>query len=223
MNPQVDQARVQDYEDNSSRIDTGYLHSPSVITLYLSNAEQINNWREYYEILNQRPRPEQVSRKISWSVNQYGTRSPSVYSFEYEHGTCDQVRWNAAQNWPRENLPERTMWVDPTNILRNRLRLFPDSELVKYARHVVTEITDAVRNTDTSDFPSFWLSETEDGSFLIEWIFPNRRLLFSIEKNIRDSSWSIVALRGTGFHNDFGLLSDADISNLLERVMIGDS
>jgi hypothetical protein len=73
-------------------------------------------------------------------------------------------------------------------------------------------------NIDTSSIAPLHASNLEDGSLLIEWIFPNYRIGFAIESNSRDSSWYLVSTNELVDSNASGSLSDIDKKEFLPRL-----
>lgn len=55
----------------------------------------------------------------------------------------------------------------------------------------------------------------DDGAFLVEWIFPNRRLGFAFEENDNESGWYFVSKTT----NASGFLVDADIQMLAKWTL----
>ena len=58
-----------------------------------------------------------------------------------------------------------------------------------------------------------------DGSILIEWIFADFRIGFTIESNSRQSGWYFVSNGGLGQSSNSGLIANTDIKGLLLRLV----
>lgn len=68
------------------------------------------------------------------------------------------------------------------------------------------------------ELPAIDATVCDDGSYMIEWIFENKRLGFSIEAppKMMESGWFLVAKDGTA---ESGLLSEGGMDKLVERFL----
>lgn len=71
---------------------------------------------------------------------------------------------------------------------------------------------------DISNAPKLKVVDAEDGSVLIEWYFPDRRLGFNIEANEGQTGWYFAFSRSSGGQCGAGLLASLDMKALL-RLM----
>lgn len=72
-----------------------------------------------------------------------------------------------------------------------------------------------LRAARDSDLPPLRATETEDGTALIEWVFADRRLGFSLEKDPKDSGWYFVSSRSSG-----GVLASGDSSTMDLELLV---
>jgi len=68
---------------------------------------------------------------------------------------------------------------------------------------------------DLSFLPPLRAFNNEDGSFLIEWIFKDYRIGFSIEVNHAESGWYLVSKRELGEISASGYIADVNIKNIV--------
>ena len=64
-------------------------------------------------------------------------------------------------------------------------------------RAVVERLRLAMAAFDLADLPPWRGTEHDDGSFSIEWRFPDRRLAFTIERDPAESGWHLVSSRSS--------------------------
>jgi len=107
---------------------------------------------------------------------------------------------------------------------RGTLEGLEDRGVRQRAIAVLDQMVDALNETDTSDMRRIWAYCDDDGAALIEWIFPDARLGFSIEPEPEEgeSGWYIVAkakAKGEDMICDHGYLSKAVVSDLVARFM----
>ena len=73
---------------------------------------------------------------------------------------------------------------------------------------------------DLSNVPPLHTINVDDGSVLIEWIFNDFRIGFSIEPNKEDSSWYLVSNKKLGEINISGYIStNIDIEMLISKLI----
>lgn len=73
--------------------------------------------------------------------------------------------------------------------------------------------------SDVRRFPPVRAFNLDDSSTLIEWIFPDFRVGFSIDSNAEDSSWYIVSNENLGYIMQSGYISDSTIGMLVFGLM----
>jgi hypothetical protein len=82
---------------------------------------------------------------------------------------------------------------------------------------IVSELLDRINAlTVGSGLPPLRTFRPEDGSVLMEWIFPDFRIGFSIDPVEEDSSWYLVSNSKLGNIMRDGYLSDVDIPKLVK-------
>jgi hypothetical protein len=85
-------------------------------------------------------------------------------------------------------------------------------ELLKIFQEITTFLN--FSGIDFDYLPSLQLFNVDDGSILIEWIFGNFRVGFSIEPDLEESSWYLVSKKDMGGINASGYLSNIDRKSL---------
>ena len=74
---------------------------------------------------------------------------------------------------------------------------------------------------DKSSLPPLEAFEGEDGSVLMEWIFPNLRIGLSIEVDPTESGWYVVSDNTLGLIHASGYLSDSVVNWLVSWLVSG--
>jgi len=108
-------------------------------------------------------------------------------------------------------------------------RLQGESNLVKQARNIIPQIENAEvakqvdrllsfidkivniaeqKKVDLSHIPSLHAYVEEDGSVLLEWVFPDFRIGFNIESNPDNSGWHLVSNKKLGDMTASGQLAN---------------
>lgn len=116
---------------------------------------------------------------------------------------------------------------DVLRIIEQLLRTLNETKnasIVEEAKDLISNIVEFALdlqrlNVDISNIPSLYALNLEDGSLLIEWLFPNYRIGFSIEPNIKDSSWYLVSTVELIDYNTSGTLSNVDKKALLVELL----
>lgn len=86
-----------------------------------------------------------------------------------------------------------------------------DTNIGREARDLAQTIVDLVLelqsgNVDITNIPSLHAEMLDDHSLLVEWLFPNYRIGFSICSDARDSSWYMVSTSASTASNQSGAL-----------------
>jgi hypothetical protein len=95
-----------------------------------------------------------------------------------------------------------------------------DANIIKEVKELVSIIFKLVlelnkRSYDTSNLPSLTAANLEDGSFLIEWLFPSYRVGFVIDSNPKESMWYLVSKSEYSGSNQWGIL---EVNNKKELI-----
>lgn len=95
----------------------------------------------------------------------------------------------------------------------NFLQDLDQNHLVDKAKDILSIIQDSVlfltgNGIDLSHLPQLEAFNVDDGSLLIEWLFEDFRIGFSLEINISESNWYLVTNQKLGEINASGYLSD---------------
>jgi hypothetical protein len=95
-----------------------------------------------------------------------------------------------------------------------------NEQVVKEARRFLSVLQEMTAifphlGLDLDSVPPLYAFNVDDNSFLIEWIFNDFRIGFSVEQNINDSSWYLVSNKKYGVINASGYLSIKDSRSLI--------
>ena len=88
-----------------------------------------------------------------------------------------------------------------------------NKQVANFARNMVLNIQEAIDSFKAIGFaidylPRLQAFNVDDGSVLIEWIFENFRIGFSIESDLKESSWYLVSDSCLGEISASGYLSE---------------
>lgn len=72
---------------------------------------------------------------------------------------------------------------------------------------------------DLGSLSSFSAVELPDGSALVEWIFNGFRIGFTIELNMLDSGWYLIAKEDSSFTNAYGNLRNIDSDQFKKKAL----
>lgn len=97
----------------------------------------------------------------------------------------------------------------------NTLKQFQNQEIVKIAKNLLFTIQKIVNKSQQYGIDLYYLPPlhtfpVDDGSLLIEWIFEDFRIGFSLEQNKSESSWYLVTNPKIGEISASGYLSNGD-------------
>ena len=103
---------------------------------------------------------------------------------------------------------------------REVARTFPDERIAKDAQHILEWIRVAInRQSYLGALPPIRAFTAEDGSLLIEWIFDDFRVGFSLEQNQEDSGWFLVSKPEKGGIAASGSLVKAKARNIISWLV----
>lgn len=94
-----------------------------------------------------------------------------------------------------------------------------DPVVAQQAQSVISRFEVAASQFDLTGLPPLRTSLHDDGSFTIEWRFPDRRLAFTIEHDPSESGWHLVSLPSSGDVRAYGGLSEDDLAPLLSLAL----
>lgn len=105
------------------------------------------------------------------------------------------------------------------------VRQTENQEIAQEARELLSIIREMITyshqlGADLSHLPPLQAFNVDDGSILIEWIFSDFRIGFSIEPNSEDSGWYLVSNERLGEISAFGFTSSID-NNILVSWLLG--
>ena len=97
------------------------------------------------------------------------------------------------------------------------IRQIENQDVAREAKKLLLLIQDTITNFqqfrfDISYLPQLQAFNVDDGSVLLEWIFNDFRMGFSIEPNPQDSSWYLVTNRNLGEISASGYTSNININ-----------
>lgn len=126
-----------------------------------------------------------------------------------------------------DHLPYINILPTDINIFRhiniNRVTIPSDSQ-----REIITHFVIVFQNIilqnrmilqDSGNFPPLLMHSLNDGSVLIEWIYPDFRIGFSFESNIKESSWYLVSNKHLNEISSSGLLDISEIDVLITFLL----
>jgi hypothetical protein len=95
-----------------------------------------------------------------------------------------------------------------------------NQEIANEARRVLEFIQETIATFqhlrfDLGYLPELHAFKVDDGSILIEWIFDDFRIGFSIEPDVQESSWYLVSSKNLGEISASGYIQMAEIKNLI--------
>jgi hypothetical protein len=102
---------------------------------------------------------------------------------------------------------------------RQKINSLANRSIANAADAILDKLTNALTKIDTSKFPPVRAFEAEDGSLLIEWIFPHWRCGFSIEPDQEASGWFLVSDNTAGGVHAWGLLSNVNTKWLVNWIL----
>lgn len=95
-----------------------------------------------------------------------------------------------------------------------------NKEVSFLANRIVTYIgSDILLHSPKVNLPYVRASEGDDGSILIEWIFPSLRIGFGIETEIEESGWYLITKPPLGNVRASGVQSEIDIRMLISWLV----
>lgn len=95
-----------------------------------------------------------------------------------------------------------------------------NQEVAKEARILLSNVEDLLDKfwklgMDLTFLPRLHANNAEDGSLLIEWIFSDYRIGFSIEPDLQESGWYLVSNKNLGEISASGFLFRKDIKGIV--------
>lgn len=87
--------------------------------------------------------------------------------------------------------------------------------VAEQARSVLRQIREALWAFDVSTIPALRGSCHDDGSFTVEWRFPDRRLAFTLESDPAESGWHFISSSSSDDVRAYGGLPKGDLRLLL--------
>jgi len=154
---------------------------------------------------NSRTRKQRLTKNLSTDSN---------FSFLIEH-TDETLGGRLSQQF----LPipiEYSLIRSALNIIRR----IENQDIVREAKRLLLVIQETITTFhyckfDLGYLPQLKAFQVDDGSILIEWIFDDFRIGFSIEPNLKDSSWYLVSNANLGEISASGYISRIDIKSLV--------
>ncbi len=84
---------------------------------------------------------------------------------------------------------------------------------------ILQKLASSVPTALTRNLPSLRLASLEDASYLLEWIFEDRRLGFSFETNPKESGWYYVFSNGSSEHYESGTMDQLEVNRLVRMTL----
>lgn len=96
-----------------------------------------------------------------------------------------------------------------------------DINILRTANRILSIISQAIdRQDEFSGFKPIYGFSGEDGSFLIEWIYEDFRVGFSIESDQKDSSWYLVSRENVGGIRASGFLDTLNLGKIINWLFV---
>ena len=128
------------------------------------------------------------------------------------------ISWGMGEQTVRPRLSCESNQVKQARSIIPQIKNEEVAKQVKYLLSIINGIIiSREREKDLSVLPPLRAHVEEDGSALIEWIFPDFRIGFNIEPSPEDSGWHLVSNKKLGDAIASGLLSDK--INIVKIVM----
>lgn len=103
---------------------------------------------------------------------------------------------------------------------KQKLSRFENCSVADRSRKILSLIADTLSDRDRfANLPPFNAFPAEDGSVLIEWIFPYLRLGFSIEPDPKESAWYLTSNSITGRISASGPLDEEHAVSTIEWLI----
>ena len=101
----------------------------------------------------------------------------------------------------------------------------PNREVAEHAKQLLLSIFELSSllerlNTTVSNLPPLQAFNVEDGSILMEWIFPDFRVGFTVEPILAESSWYLVSNERLGEINASGFVFNTDASKMDAKKLL---
>lgn len=127
------------------------------------------------------------------------------------------------QTFGREYLSNFYSFSISTNLIEDALESIKETDnpaISGRAREMLTSIQDKIDTLikykiDLLTLPKIRAFNVDDGSILLEWIFNDFRVGFSIEQIESESSWYLVSNEKYGETNASGFISENNFDNIL--------
>jgi hypothetical protein len=147
----------------------------------------------------------------------YKPRVGGSHSWRLHAWTCDRTVGGAFST------RYVSLYVDHADLLTqawSTVRRTEDPDVARRARELLSTIQETIApfgqlRAGLERFPPLWASNVDDGSVLIEWIFSDFRIAFSIEPDAKESSWYLVSNENLGGVRALGYTSDVDMRMLI--------
>ena len=111
-----------------------------------------------------------------------------------------------------------------TDTTMSVIRENPNLEIVKEAKNILLTIKEIIflyrfLGFDLNYLPCLYARNVDDGSLLIEWIFSDFRIGFSIEPILKDSSWHLVSKENLGAISASGYISSESRNSIIQWLI----
>jgi hypothetical protein len=140
-----------------------------------------------------------------------------IYELTQNLELCESVAASCASLQEKETPPLEV--IHPlTSPIHNQLAEVPT--LTKEAiQDVLKQFATSVSYSPKTNLPPLRLTMLEDSSYLLEWVFEDRRLGFSFEQNPKDSGWYYVYSNDSSERFESGTMDQLEMSRLVEMTL----
>jgi hypothetical protein len=134
-----------------------------------------------------------------------------------------QVAWRAAiQGFLAPSSRQPRPWapsLDPTTRQAAEFIQRLSSTRRKIAENVLEKLCAVVGSLPLTELPPVSAVALEDGSVLLEWTFPDRRLGFTLEPKAEASGWYFVFSNGSSERYEAGTMDQLEMPRLVAAML----
>jgi hypothetical protein len=135
-----------------------------------------------------------------------------VSQYQPETGTIGSRGGSSFLTLSRYSLILEPAW-EATNTIKDLKIAEQSKKIVESLQDIFTSLQQ--RKLDITSLHPLRGFVAEDGSFLIEWVFDDFRIGFTIESNPDESGWYLISTKKLGSITAYGSISEIDINTLI--------
>jgi hypothetical protein len=141
----------------------------------------------------------------------------AIYELTQNSELCESVAASCVSLQDKETLALEV--IHPlTSPIHNQLAELP-TPTKEAIQDVLKQFETSVSYAPTTKLPPLRLTILEDSSYLLEWVFEDRRLGFSFEQSPKDSGWYYVYSSDSSERFESGTMDQLEMSRLIEMTL----